>query len=664
MCGICGFVNIDGASASAFAEDLPRTENLLERMVGTLRHRGPDDVGAVVFDSGALGMARLEVIDLTTGHQPIANDDRTCWIVYNGEVYNFGELRSVLRERGYRFRTSSDTEVILRAYEEWGDDCVERLRGMFSFAVYDLRRPARPRLFLARDRLGQKPLYYFEDDKWLVFGSEIKAILCHPAVPREVRRDHLPLYLVHGYVPAPSTLFEGIRELPPGHTATLEKGALEIERYWAPPLPSADGFDLPFDECAAEVRRLLDDAVRDRLVSDVPLGAFLSGGLDSSAIVARMARHLDRPVKTFAIGFADEPSYNELGHAEYVARWLQSDHHSLEVTADDVADLLPKLVWHHDQPFGDSSAIPTFIVSRLAREHVKVALTGDGGDEFFAGYRRFTALRALKTWHAVPAFVQKSIASVFAALPESTAYGGPITYGRRFSAYADLSLPKAYLRWVGTFTPESAREVLADNAGVDPDRHFQRLWATLEHPDPLIPFLHLNATTYLPGDLLVKVDRMSMANSLEARSPFLDHELVEFAARVPATLKLRRFTRKYLLKEALRGALPDRVVDRKKHGFSVPIGKWLRGVLAPLLKSTLLSEKASHRSYFDQRRIEALVQDHLEERADFSHHLWTLLTFELWHRMFLDEFDPSHSEPSTKPLANSLVDRRVERDHL
>jgi len=582
-------------------------------------------------------MRRLSIIDLVTGHQPMANEDETCWVVHNGEIYNFLDLRRELESLGHSFRSHSDTEVILHSYEEWGPECVNRLRGMFAFAIYDQGSGSgSERLFLARDRVGKKPLYYYRDSKCFVFASEIKAILAHPQVPRRMNRRALPLYLAYGYVPAPHTIFENIYELPPGHLMTVQDGDLVTKTYWDASNAFDRKSDLSQEEIIDRLQQLLQESVRLRLVSDVPLGAFLSGGLDSTAIVAYMARLMDQPVKTFAIGFEDDPSFNELEYARLAARALDTDHHEFVVRPDAI-DLLPKLVWHYDQPFADSSAIPTYLVAQLTREHVTVALTGDGGDELFAGYERFAAARLAEVYRRTPQIVQSILARVLNGLPESTRYDGFVRRARRFAESAPFPLAERYLGWVGIFDTDFIRELLSNGADLNIVNHFQGYFQKVQEADPIGQLLYVNIKTYLPGDLLVKTDRMSMANSLEARCPFLDQELLEFAACIPTALKLRRLATKYILKKALKEQVPQEIIRRKKHGFGVPVGRWFRTDLKSYVREVLLGAEALRRRYFNESAIRRLIDEHQSGTRDHGHKLWALLTFEIWHRIFIDQ---------------------------
>jgi len=637
MCGICGWIRLDSVNASG-------ADAGLAAMNATIEHRGPDDQGAVKFDDAAIAMTRLSIIDVGGGHQPMTNDRQDCWIVFNGEIYNFLDLRKELQSKGYRFKTQSDTEVVLRAYEEWGDDCLARLRGMFALAIYDCRgavngtryeRSQRSRLLLARDRVGKKPLYYFSDGKQIVFGSEIKAILAHSSVRAEVRRSSLPLYLTYGYVPTPYTFFENIYELPPGHKLIVQDGAVVIDRYWQPPSSDASGEALSEKQYIDRLRELFEDAVQARLISDVPLGAFLSGGVDSAAVVAFMALVMKQQVQTFAIGFSDDPSFNELEYARAVANRFCTDHHEFVVTADAI-ELLPKLVWHHDQPFADSSAVPSFLLAQMTRRHVKVALTGDGGDELFAGYDRFAAARLAESYRRVPDIFQTTVKQFLAVLPEATTYGSLARRARRFVDGASLPLADRYLSWVGVFPPALVRELVAGDPEVDPVSHFQSYFDPALDGDPIAQLLSVNMKSYLPGDLLVKTDRMTMANSLEARCPFLDHRLLEFACAIPSELKLKGMTTKYILKRALQDIVPRQIIRRKKHGFGVPVGRWFRTSLKRYLHETLLSPQALRRGYFHEAALRRLIDEHQSGKRDHGHRLWSLLTFEIWQRIFID----------------------------
>jgi asparagine synthase (glutamine-hydrolysing) len=607
----------------------------------------------VVSGPCGLGNTRLAVIDLTdSAHQPmrvVPNPTQSlglipfeAWIAYNGEVYNFAEVRAALEASRHCFFSQSDTEVLLRAYVQYGaPSFIEPFRGMFALAIWDV---ARQRLVLVRDRLGEKPLYYTLTDEWLVFGSEIKALLQHPAVSVRLNEAIVPHYLAYGYAPSPETLFDGIHHLLPGHMMTVDLGDPEagarvsVETYWEPPYSSADPGPHSEDDIADGLLTHLRQAVRMRMIADVPLGAFLSGGLDSAAVVALMAQESSQAIKTFSIGFTHEPSFDETPYARQVAVRFATDHHEF-IVQPKVLDLIEELVWHHDQPFGDSSAIPTYLVSRLAREQVTVALTGDGGDELFAGYDRFRAAVMARTLDEFPEMATRAIGGALDALPESTGYGGLVRRARRFIQTANQPLSERYLSWVRYVPREwvAALRGAASEAAVQ--AHYQRYFngASGEREEDVVArLLDVNLRTYLLDDLLVKADRASMAASLEARAPFLDHALAEFAATIPTSLKLKRDTSKYILKKAVRGLLPDSIIDRKKHGFGVPVGAWLRGYLADYGRSVLLGERATRRGIFNAEAVRQMVDEHTSGRSDLGQALWTLLTFELWMRRYFD----------------------------
>jgi len=533
---------------------------------------------------------------------------------------------------------------------------------MFALAMYDSRSAnnapvdgvwGRSRLLLARDRVGKKPLYYYRDEARIIFGSEIKALLAHPSVKARVCRNMLPLYLTYGYVPAPYTLFENIYELPPGHKVVIQNGEVTIDRYWEVP-PQDVGIELSEKQYVETLRELFEDAVKVRLISDVPLGAFLSGGVDSAAVVAFMTRIMNQPVKTFAIGFTDDPSFNELEHARIVANHFKSDHHEFLVSSNAI-DLLPKLVWHYDQPFADSSAIPSFLVAQMTRDHVKVALTGDGGDELFAGYERFAAARLAENYRRTPYLLQNTAKRLLGMMPEATTYRGFVRRARRFVDVAGLPLPERYLHWVGIFPPSLIGELLTDASESDCVSHFQAYFNPADDSDLIGQLLSVNMKTYLPGDLLVKTDRMTMANSLEARCPFLDHELLEFSCRIPSELKLKGMTTKYILKRALQGIVPQEIIDRKKHGFGVPVGRWFRTSLKSYVRETLLSPGALQRGYFREPTLRRLIGEHETGKRDHGHRLWGLLTLEIWQRMFIDQEKSSWQSETPKTESKSFA---------
>jgi len=621
MCGICGILNGDTR---------PVMTSTLRAMNGMLWHRGPDGSGEHLAGPVGLAMRRLSIIDVAGSDQPLYNEDRTIAVVFNGEIFNYRDLRAHLIKRGHRFNTQGDGETIAHLYEEYGDDAPRHLRGQFAFALWDARRQ---RLLLARDRLGQKPLYYTQQPDLFVFASEIKALLQHPDVPRRSALDdpaQLALCLAYGYVPAPQTAFEGIQMLLPGHRLTLDHGGAPIiDAYWQPPTPAPADPEARAEDHVEQLRATLREAVSLRLISDVPLGAFLSGGLDSSLIVALMQQISGAQVKTFSIGFAGGAGFDETPYAQQVADLLGTEHTAFTVEAH-AMELLPQLVWHLDAPFADSSVIPTYLVSDLTRQQVTVALTGDGGDELFAGYERFYAASLARRLGAVPRPLWRLAGRLFDLLPEGTGYADRVKRAGRFIRAAGMPLALAYFDWVRLFDAQAVHALTGQ-----PDiggQHFAGLFAA-PPDDPAI--LHANLTTYLPDDLLIKADRCSMAASLEARAPFLDHVLMEQAAAVPYNLKLRGRTTKYLLKEMARDLLPDEIIDRKKHGFGAPIGAWLRQDIRPV-QDVLLSRPARERGLLRMNAVEKLIQEHASGQRDHGFRLWTLLTLETWYQQFID----------------------------
>ncbi len=625
MCGICGIIHFDGA---------PVTQRLLQSMNDRLTHRGPDGDG--YFSDGAVGLAmrRLKIIDIAGSDQPLYNEDGSVALVFNGEIYNYHALRQGLEQRGHRFKTDGDGETIVHLYEEYGSGAVEHLRGMFALALWDAKRG---RLLLARDRFGQKPLYFYQDRRLFAFASEIKALLAHPDVPvvsRFAADDGRALeeYLSFGYVPAPETAFRGLRMLEPATWLEVDlDGIARSGRYWehpllAPPDPSAKA-----ESTIGELREQLAEAVKLRLVSDVPLGAFLSGGLDSSLIAALMRQHSNAAVKTFSIGFEGDDSFDETPYAEQVARHLGTEHTAFRVKAD-ALELLPELVWHHDQPFADSSAIPTYLVSKLTREQVAVALTGDGGDELFAGYERFYAAELMRRLGFVPAPLLRGAAGLLRLLPEGTGYYDPVKRARRFLQAASQPIEAAYFDLVRVFDADLLARI---SPGAAPHRPGIDGYLSAGQSHPIAGLVEANMRSYLPDDLLIKADRCSMQASLEARAPFLDHQLAEFAATIPFNLKLKGSRTKHILKEAARGLLPDEIIERKKHGFGLPLGAWLRRDIAPV-RDILLSRRARERGLLQMSVVERLISEHETGRRDHSRQLWALLTLEEWQRQFVD----------------------------
>lgn len=626
MCGIAGFVE---HTPTRGAEERAA---LLDQMCKVIAHRGPDEQGAEVRGAAALGMRRLSIIDLAGGHQPMSGCDPAVTLVFNGEIYNFRELQRDLESRGHKFKTHSDTEAIVHAYEEFGARCVDHLRGMFAFAVWDQNKRE---LFVARDRAGKKPLYYsLTKSGALVFGSELKSLLLHPDIEREINVEALDTYVTFGYVPDPLSIFEGVHKLPPGHTLTFDGSRVVVDQYWDFPTET-DAEPRDEEEYVEELRALLDEAVRLRLVADVPLGAFLSGGVDSSAVVGLMARHTSQPVKTFSIGFKED-SFDELKYARVAAKHFATDHHEFIVTPD-ICQIVDELVWHFDEPFADSSAIPTHAVSKLARAHVKVVLSGDGGDELFAGYTRYVVERRRSLFDRVPRPVRRGLMMPLSrALPHG-AWGRNYIYNSAqdtIGRYVDSLSIFSNLNKRLLYT-EDFRRALAGRLSAS-DR-FTEIASRVNANDPLGAMLYLDSKTYLPGDILTKVDRMSMAVSLEARVPLLDHKLIEFAARVPSSMKMRGLETKHLFKRAVRGLVPDEILDRPKQGFGVPVARWINDELRERVRDTLADPRAATRGYFDPRHTQRLLEEHERGRRDHSTALWALFMLELWHRAYVDD---------------------------
>ena len=622
MCGIAGIADVTGR---------PVDRTLLQAMTTVQAHRGPDGEALVCRGPVGLGHRRLAIIDLSTGDQPMSSEDGRVWIVFNGEIYNFRELRQELEAAGARFRTQSDTEVILRAYDADGPACVSRLRGMFAFAILDERSR---RLVLARDRVGIKPLVYAWDGRRLLFASEIKAIVEDQTVARDLDADALGEYLTFHYVPTPRTIFASVRKLPPASLLVLplDGGAPEISRYWrlrfAPDARIAEG------EWSERLRGALSDAVRSHMVSDVPIGAFLSGGVDSSTVVALMAETSPTPVRTFSIGF-DETDFDELRFARQVAARYGTDHYEL-VVKPAALDVLPTLAWHLDEPFADASAIPTYYVAKITREHVTVALSGDGGDETFAGYRRYVQALALA------ARMDSSPARLARPLLRLTSRLLPV--GARGQAWTGLMGSGAlerYARLVTHERPETLRRALSDDwahvaSRVSAPLSFARLLATGDTRDPVSTLQHIDMETYLPDDILAKVDRTSMAVSLESRVPLLDHRLLEFVATIPSSLKLKGGAGKYILKRAMASRLPSDILSRRKMGFGVPLGAWFRGELRDMTHDLLLDPRTRQRGIFRPSWVNRLLRDHDSGRRDCSARLWAMLCLELWMRRWAD----------------------------
>jgi asparagine synthase (glutamine-hydrolysing) len=601
-------------------------------MAASLAHRGPDADGFFFGEGIGLAHRRLSIVDVATGQQPLSNEDGTVWVVFNGEIYNFPALRAELESHGHQFRTHSDTEVIVHGYEEWGEACVERFRGMFAFAVWDAKTR---RLLLARDRVGIKPLYYAQPaEGGLVFGSEIKAMLQDPAVDTAWSAEALDAYLTLLYVPAPATIYQQVHKLPPGHVLVAERGTVRIVKYWDLEF-SGTGDPAHEEQYLDELDALLTESVRMRLISEVPLGAFLSGGIDSSTVVAYMAETSDAPVLASSVGFSDK-GFNELDKAQRIADHLGC-RLERKLVAPKVEELLPRLAWHLDEPFGDSSAVPTYLVSAAARERVTVALSGDGGDELWAGY----------PWHRVERWewqAREHLGRAGCDLASRLGHVLPLAAkGARSLRHLGLAPGDACARKHGyqQFDDAGKRQLYSGDLvsavrGSDPFASFRKAYAACQSADPLDRSMYVDVKTYLADDILTKVDKMSMAVSLEARVPLLDHKLLEFAARVPSSLKLRGRVSKYLLRRVLDRRVPRSILDGPKHGFTAPIGEWLRGPLKEMAAELLLSGRSKDRGIFHAPAVARLWNEHQQGRRDHRHRLWSLVMLELWFRGFAD----------------------------
>jgi asparagine synthase (glutamine-hydrolysing) len=624
VCGIAGKLSERGTVE----------RRLLERMCEVMEHRGPDSRGLFLDDGIGLGIQRLAVIDLQTGDQPIFNEDRSVVVVLNGEIYNYPELRSALEARGHRFASCGDTEVIVHLYEDHGADCVVHLRGMFAFALWDRHRR---RLLLARDRVGKKPLFYGARDGCVWFASEPRSILQDPEIPRDVNLDAIDSYLHYQYVPSPLSAFAALRKLPPAHTLTWQDGEIVTRRYWT--LSYARKLVTDKADVQTLIRERLLEATRLRMRSDVPLGALLSGGVDSSAVVAAMVRQAHNPVKTFSIGF-DVDEFDETAYARQVAELLETDHHELRVEPDAI-QVLPRLVWHYGEPFADSSAIPSFYLAEFARRHVTVALNGDGGDECFAGYTRYWGLDVVRRLGYVPPAVARLAALLLDRIGEGSRMDGRRARARRAAHALTMKPWERYVMWMAYFTEAERRALYTPS--------FLAALPECSARDVIrAPYLDSDATTlvdrlldvdiqtYLPGDLLVKMDIATMAHSLEVRSPLLDHEFMELAATVPAALLIEGRVGKKIFKDALRAWLPAEVLDRRKMGFQVPLREWFRGPLRELPGDVLLDTSSVARGWFRPDRVRGLIREHVDGRRDNSHKLWTLIQLELWLRTYID----------------------------
>lgn len=626
MCGICGILH--------YARDARADADEVRRMNETIIHRGPDEDGFYVNGRIGMAMRRLSIIDLTTGRQPIGNEDGTMWIVFNGEIYNFPELRRELEARGHNFKTNSDTEAIVHAYEEYGVDCPAKLNGMFAFALWDERRET---LFIARDRIGKKPLYYHDDGRRLVFGSELKALLQARDVPRRVSAQALDLYLTYEYVPAPHTIFENIHKLPAGHSLMVHRdGKTEIRQYWELRFRGNGYLEQDVETKLAD---LLQDAVKIRLMSDVPLGAFLSGGIDSSIVVGLMARVMDQPVKTFSIGF-EESTYNELHYARQIAKVFKTDHHEF-ILKPNALELTEKLVRHLDEPLGDFSIFPTYLVAKMARDYVTVILSGDGGDELFAGYDTYIANWTYQRYRKLPVFIRRGLIDPLVnMLPPTEKKKGLVNRARRFLEGSRHPEDLQHVRWMIFLSAAEKRKLYGEalhgwSDNVAAYDYIRDYFAQAESTDEINRQLYVDIKTYLVDDIMVKVDRMSMATSLEARAPFLDYRVVEFAASIPGWQKIQGNKTKCILKRAMADVLPPEILRRGKEGFSIPIKNWLRNELRPLMLDVLSSAHIKRDGFFNDGYIQQLVKEHLDGVDNHSHRLWALMVFGIWREVYL-----------------------------
>lgn len=627
MCGIAGILRIDGGAADA---------DVVVRMTDAVAHRGPDGRGLFVDGPVGLGHRRLSIIDLSAaGAQPMANEDGSIQLTYNGEIYNFAGLRSELEALGHRFRSRTDSEVIVHAYEEWGTSCLSRFNGMFAFALWDARAG---RLWLVRDRLGVKPLFYAITRDGLRFGSEVKAVTADPAVPRRLDYDALGCYLAFNYLPAPFTLLRDVRQVEPGHYLTVDRdGRVEDVEYWD--LSYGEPEERPEREWVEELEALLSDSVRQRLVSDVPLGVFLSGGVDSSGVAYWMSRHQREPVRSFSIGFAAD-SFDETPYAREVAASIGAEHRERMLSAD-AAAVLPEIVRHAEEPTADSSMVAVYHLAQLARQHVTVVLSGDGADDIMAGYETHQAHYLHRLYRAIPGPIRRRvIAPLVGALPPDDRKVSTTEKLQRFVRAAELSSEDAHASWRIIFDEDARRRLLAPVAeamatAINPLTPYRACFARTAARHPIDRMLYVDTRLYLPADMLVKIDRMTMAHGLEAREPYLDYRLVEFAARVPPRLKLRRFTgKKYLLRKALEGKVPARVLERRKQGFNVPKGQWMREGLRDYVADRLSPARVRDVGILDPEAVRTLVDAHLGRRRDHSHEIWSLLVLSEWCGQF------------------------------
>ncbi|MFA5388570.1 MAG: asparagine synthase (glutamine-hydrolyzing) [Candidatus Omnitrophota bacterium] len=643
MCGICGKISLNSVVS----------ENLIRKMCEVLVHRGPDSEGVEVLDSAAsrsrsnsigssssvsvgLGHRRLAIIDLSpAGHQPMSNEDGAIWIVLNGEIYNFLELKKALEKKGHRFKSHTDTEMVLHLYEDKGVECLKDMRGPFAFAIWDSHKD---RLFIARDRIGKKPLFYTYKNQTLTFASEIKSILQDPETSVEVNRPTITDYLSYGYVPTPETAFKNIMKLPPAHFMIYEKGNIKLEKYWE--LDFSRKIRMSEEDYCDRTMELLEECTKIRLISDVPLGAFLSGGIDSSVVVYMMSKLNSKPVKTFSIGFNEE-KYSELKYARIISDRFKTEHREYIVKPNAI-ELLPKLVWHYNEPYADSSALPSYYVAQMTRQEVTVALNGDGGDECFGGYERFMAAKYAELLNRIPVpFKESIIKLIIRKIPESLGVKDSRARTRRFLMELSEPYKKRHYNWMAIFNNHEKDSLFTDefNKEISARHSFDYLNTAFNEcgsPDVVDKVMYADIKTNLLDDLLVKMDIATMANSLEGRSPFLDHKMMEFCAAMPSNMKIKGMKLKYILKKSLHGKLPEEILGRGKMGFGIPVDKWFRVELKNYAYEVLMSEKSLKRSYFKKESVKRLLDEHVAARANNGARIWSLLFLELWHREFID----------------------------
>lgn len=637
MCGICGIYNAHSGE--------PVSPQLIAEMTRLIAHRGPDDKGAHLDGALGLGFARLSIIDLNNGHQPMSNETGDVWVVFNGEIWNYKDLRKELSEKGHVFRTHSDTETIVHAYEEYGVDCFTRLHGMFGLAIWD---SPRKRLLLARDRAGKKPLYYTNVDGNLIFASEIKSVLCHPQVKREADLQAMTDFLSVRYVPGPVTLFANIYKVLPGHWLLFENGTIREECYWDFTFEKTE--QRPITEYLDNIKHHVHRSVEERMIADVPVGAMLSGGVDSSIISGIMSKLTSHKVKTFSVGF-DHPDYSELPYARMVAEHFGTDHHELVVSSSDLIQYWPILTWHRDEPVSEPSDLGVYLVSKLARQHVKVVLSGEGGDELFAGYPKYVVDWMAKYYHILPQAMRNGfIQPLIEHLPYSM---------RKFQTAArniSQPAPQRWMNWFGIFNGQLKDNLLSSSLkatiNLDSSRTFKSWLERNPQRDDLSSMLYLDTKIWLPDNLLMKGDKMTMAASLESRMPLLDYKLIEYAASIPSSSKIKSLKAKYLLKRAFADFLPEPILTRKKMGFNVPTGIWFRQGQREVITNLLLSERIRSRGYFNNEYIEHIVHNHLTGKTNYQAQIFTLASLELWFRVFIDPARLTIPQGSTLDLVD------------